>query len=889
MTRIISTSICFSFLISFGYGQDLSFSRFTKEDGLPGNRVRCFLKDDQGFMWIGTSQGLCRYDGYEFKHYTSKSGFPTADDYVRCLFQDSEGLIWIGTNLGGAVAMNPKTDATEIFKHNPNDLNSIAGDRINIITEDEQGLIWIGLANGMGISKIDKQSGRIINFDPFQTVDKLGPKGVHNILFDPWRPDTVWIPSTAGLITYDKRKEVFSVIDHPLGAVEKDGLFDADQINRDQILGAFFHAGTDIFNIDKGAWEGNYTALNDEIRILDVVRKSNSEYWLAARKKGLGILDLVSSQISFVPSNFKNSESPLPGFTYSVFADQDQLWVGGINGISFYAGRQPIFPFDSLQFDRKEYGIVLCASGSFDKIYLAGAFGAGLWEMDKKSDAKTIITIANAKKKIIKGMLELEDKIILVSRWAIDVVNKKTKAASSINMSPIETNFNIESIHPWTNKHALILTRYGGAFKMSLETLTVSPLFSHIGKDIPKLNDIHISEEGKIWIATDVDIVIFNPKDGSIAHYKPTSLPSRQNQRILSIEADESGTIWTGTSNGLIKIVDGEETLFNRANSNLDSDLISEIVVAPSGELWLGTDAGISRLNVATNGVINYDKSDGVEFSGALEVIDDKILVGSYSGYSMFDPDSLHLKTIPPNAYLADFEVSNSDFHLTNQLNYIESLDLDYDQNFFSFSFTAPSFYNSDKIQFAHQLVGLDEGWIISNRRFANYTNLDGGTYIFQVKARYPGEDWGVSKTIKLHLASPFWETWWFYLTCVAAGLALIIVAYNIRVRTIQRKADMEAQLLQLEALQKRLLDMNLNPFEKQLDMEKLNRSLKEPLSEREFEVLHLTLEEATNADIGERLHISKSTVKFHLRNTYKKLGVRNRKEALIFVNKTSE
>ena len=116
--------------------------------------------------------------------------------------------------------------------------------------------------------------------------------------------------------------------------------------------------------------------------------------------------------------------------------------------------------------------------------------------------------------------------------------------------------------------------------------------------------------------------------------------------------------------------------------------------------------------------------------------------------------------------------------------------------------------------------------------------------------------------------------------------LAIGFTSYKVRVRVIQRKAEQEAQELQIEALQKRLLDINLNPFEKQLNIQELNHALNEPLTQREFEILDLSIQEKTNSEIADLLFITKSTVKFHLRNTYKKLGVNNRKEALVFVNK---
>ncbi|MEO9872793.1 ligand-binding sensor domain-containing protein [Ekhidna sp.] len=880
--------LCLSILIFSGHAQDPEFQRFTKEDGLPGNFVRCFLKDNQGFMWIGTSSGLCKYDGLEFKLYTKKSGFGISNDYISCLFQDSEGLIWIGTNNGGINVFDPKTESLSIYQHDKNDPNSIPGDRVGVITEDQNGVIWVGFDNGIGLSKIDKKTGTVTNYDPFASISRKGAKAIRTIIVDQWRPDTLWIATTSGLISFDKTNESFYVIDHPLKSVNRHGFFDADQIDKDHILGGLFHAGTDIYNINEDAWQGNFEDLEKEVRIMDVVRKSETEYWLAVRKKGLALLDLKTNNIQFVPSDLKNYETVFPGFTYAVFSDENKLWVGGINGLSFYNGIQPTFPFDSLSFTQELYGRVSSASAKYDKNYLAGTYGAGLWEIDKLTNEKKIHAFDNASSEIITDMLEMSDKILLVGHSGLKLFNKRTGQVRSLEIGPfMDLEFFMESIHPWTDEFALILTRHGGAFKIHLETFDISPLFEINEKVIPYNHDVFQTKDGKLWIATDKDILIYDPQNDSISHFSPTSMSSQGNKHILTIKEDRHGTKWIGTLTGLIKLEDGKETLINSSNSNLPSDYIQSILFDKNHDLWVATDVGISRIDHETLETINYDNSDGVNYSGAFERVDDQILVGSYGGYSLFHPDSIDFKYDPPKVYFTAFNVANEKYQSEKAINYSEQINLNYNQNFISFGFSAPSFIQPNKLQFAYKLEGLDSDWIYSgNRRYANYTNLDGGEYSFAVKARYADGDWGEIKTIPINVSSPFWETWWFYTLCCLAIVGAGFSFYKTRINILQRKADQEAQELRLEAFQKRLMDLNASPPDLALNMDEVNSKLSTPLSEREFEVLQMSLDGKSNAEIAEGLFISMSTVKFHLRNTYSKLGVSNRKEALIYVVK---
>jgi len=369
----------------------------------------------------------------------------------------------------------------------------------------------------------------------------------------------------------------------------------------------------------------------------------------------------------------------------------------------------------------------------------------------------------------------------------------------------------------------------------------------------------------------------------------PSVIPGKKNKRILSIAEARDGTKWIGSLNGLIRISEGKEILINSFNSNLNTDYVQNVGIDKNGYVWLGTDDGISKVNPSTLRVTNYGVAEGLKPTGTFEIIGDKLLVGQHAGYSLFHPDSISPTSFDPVVHFSGFQVFKQHFSLEKHIDHTEQINLEYYENHITFEFTAPSFSKSKEIYFSYQLEGLDEHWIeAKNGRTANYTNLDGGNYAFQVKARNKDGDWTIPRTITLHIAEPFWETWWFYSFCIFTILGSGIAFYKARVRALQLKADQEAQELRLEAFQKRLIDLNATPPDLVLDFDELNSKLTSPLSEREFEVLEMSLDGKSNAQIAEELHISLSTVKFHLRNTYGKLGVNNRKEALRYVAKES-
>ncbi len=885
----ISTAIAFLLISLTVFSQEYTFRRFTKEDGLPGNSVRCFLKDQQGFIWIGTAQGLCKYDGYQFKHYTRNSGFDISDDFINALYQDKAGNLWIGTETGGVNIYYQKFDSIVTMRYNANDLNSIPGDRVRNIVQDSYENTWIGFDNGIGLSRIDS-TGKIKNFDPFTSISGKGVRAIRDIIVDKWRPDTLWVATTSGLIAFNTKKETFHLVNHPLKSVHKYGLFAASQISQNQILGGFFYAGTDIYHIEENSWKETYD-LDEGIKIFDAVRKPEGEVWLAARKRGLALLNLQNDSISFIVSDLKNFESPFPGFTRTVYEDNRALWVGGENGISYYDGIGALFPFDSLPFLSKEFGRITSASGKYDKIYLTGIKHKGLWEIDKITSEKKLISIKQGIPPNISSMLELKDQLLLLDEHKIYVFDKNWGSIEEIKASQvIDSSHKMHTIKRWNNEFALILTALNGIFKMHLKTFEISPLIDKGATNTPSyLFDACVVKDGSIWIATQEHVLVFDPENSKFSNYRPASILSEKHKVIYSIREDRDGVKWIGTESGLIRLEDGKEKLFNTQNSDLASNYIDQVLLDTKQNVWLATDVGISRLDRDSQAIFNYDYDDGVSSSGAFELIDDQILVGSYGGYSLFHPDSIQSDSPLLISYLTNFKVLNEEYDLPKAIDFMENVTLDYWQNFISIGYTSPSFAKGEKIRFAYQLEGLDHDWINpTNGRYANYTNLDGGDYIFKVKARMEGGDWGPTKSVKIHIKLPFWETWWFYTLCAIMVLGIGLSTYKARIRVIQRKADLEAQELRIDALQKRLMDLNASPPDLSLDIDKLNSKLTTPLSDREFEVLKMSLDGKSNTEIGNELFISVSTVKFHLRNTYSKLGVSNRKEALVYVVKKS-
>lgn len=875
------------FLISFLYlfnvdGQEYQFTRLTEKDGLPENNAFSFLKDRDGFIWIGTTGGLCRYDGYTIKSFTQNDGYKISDDVINSIIQDKEGMIWVGTDRGGVNVFNPETEKFTSFRHDPSDQQSIAGDRVRVVREGTDGTIWIAFDNGFGLSKFNKRTGSSVNYDPFDSLSR-DVKAIRSLVLDRYKQDIIWLGTTTGLIRFNIKEESFEKIDHPLTSIKRDGIFGLDQIDENRLIVGFFSAGIDIYNIKERTWDKIYTDPSEVLRIYDLSRKSENEYWVSARKKGLAVYNVEQRKLKFIKSSLDNPLTPFPGFTYSVYGTDERVWVGGKHGVSYSNNESQIFPFDSISFTNPDLGQLSDITGKNEHIYAVGINLDGIWRKNKISGETTFLSLD---KKIggLYGMIETDSSLYLYDlHQKIYEYAKADGSITEVNTDAI--NSFIRELNEWDESHAIILTSYGNAWLLEYGTNKLTALYSPDESEADWQFDVLKQKDGSLWFGGTKGITEFKPTTGESSRVTLDVLGGEL-QRCYSLTRSKDDVIWIGTSVGLVRMKEDSLELFDRS-SGLGVNAVSQIVFDKDDNMWLNTDRGFSKFDPSRKEFINYDQSHKIDSEGFLTVIDGEVYYGTYGGYfSLTGQEPIEKKDHHPEVHLLSFKVAHEDVHADKKIDYLDELQLDYWENSFSITFATPNYHRPERVKYAYRLVGQDKDWILNDYRFANYTNLDGGLYTFEVKAQILGGKWGEVKSLEIFLATPFWKTVWFYLLVGVSLSAIGIVFYKVRVRVIQRKADQEAQELQIEALQKRLLDINLNPFDKQLDIQELNYALNEPLTQREFEVLDLSIQEKTNSEIANQLFISKSTVKFHLRNTYKKLGVSNRREALVFVNK---
>jgi signal transduction histidine kinase/streptogramin lyase len=272
----------------------------------------------------------------------------------------------------------------------------------------------------------------------------------------------------------------------------------------------------------------------------------------------------------------------------------------------------------------------------------------------------------------------------------------------------------------------------------------------------------------------------------------PKNQKSISNNMVLSLYQDRSGTLWIGTLGGLNRFDLATKTFtYFTVKDGLPNDCIYGILADQSDNLWLSTNNGLCKFNPKRLTFRNYDVTDGLqgnEFnSGAYHRgSDGKFYFGGNNGFNAFFPDSIKDNPYIPPIVITDFKI------FEKSVNYgliPHDIVLNYDQNFFSFEFSALNFILPEKNQYAYQMVGFDKDWIYSGtRRYASYTNLHPGTYTLRLKGSNNDGVWneqGIS--IKVVINPPWWLTWWFRGALVVGLATAAIGVYLFRTRQIRQ------------------------------------------------------------------------------------------------------
>ncbi|MGQ4650070.1 two-component regulator propeller domain-containing protein [Lyngbya aestuarii] len=835
---------------------DIQFEHITVDQGLSQSSGLCILQDAQGFMWFGTQTGLNRYDGYKFTvyKYDKLDLHSLSDNWISAIYEDQFGILWVGTDGGGLNKFNRETEQFTGYIYEPDNPNSLGANRVLSIYEDQFGTLWVG-TDGGGLNKFNRETEQFTRYtNNSNDPDSLSNDSVSSIYED--QSGTLWLGTRGGGVNkFDRETDKFSHYQHNPN--------DSNSLSNDQVLSIYedhsglLWIGTNGGGLNKFEREtGQFTHYKHDPKnpnslshdtVSSIVEDRFGNLWLGTSSwygnsygTALDKFDPKKGQFIHYTHDPINPNSLNDNTVPYVYKDNSEiLWIGtGFGGINKLDTKDKKFKHYKSDPDNPNS----LASNHIFSIYedqsgiiWIGTEGGGLNKFDRKTEKFTNYKHDPANPNSLSGSTiwsVYEDRSGMLwigsQEEGLNKFNRQTGKFTHYKNNP--DNLNSLSDDTVTSIYEDHLgTFWIGTFKGGLNKLDrQTGKFTHYQNDPNDPNSlsdntvwsIYEDKSGTLWIGGygKGGLNKFNRETGKFTRYKhdPNNPNSLSYDRITSIYEYPTGTLWIGTQGGgLNKFNKSTEQFANYTEKNgLPNNSVIGILGDNQGNLWLSTEKGLSKFNPQTEKFRNYDVSDGLqgtEFDGVKAYFKSEtgeMFFGGYNGFNAFYPQQVKDNPHIPPIVITDFKIFEKDVNLDKSISETQEIQLSHKDDFFSFQFSALDYTNPDKNQYAYKLEGFDKGWIYSGtRRYASYTNLDGGTYVFRVKGSNNDGVWNEEGTsLKIIIAPPPWKTWWAYilyvltLVCAVCGYVHWRTEAQARENALLRESERELQQI-LEAI----------------------------------------------------------------------------------------
>jgi signal transduction histidine kinase/ligand-binding sensor domain-containing protein/DNA-binding response OmpR family regulator len=829
----------------YAYAQEpyLQFSRVSGDESVSNVDILDIEQDEQGFLWFATrGHGVVRYDGYEFRVFRSEQGNPgsLSRNEASRINIDSNGTMRVSTP-GGIEIFDPATMSFELINDGPPDNRNERYTNATVV--DQNGTVWA--ATGDGLFRKDKDSSEFRSYD----IEPQSPSGwmpwfAEHLLVD--SRNTLWVATLGGgLLRYEAATDSFTRFMHDpddpdsiadnhvtylyedsLGAIwiSTDGGLSRKDVTSDRFLS--------YFNRES---EGGESGSNVAGPVLE---DSYGIFWVAIENEGIYLLDRESGSHLQFAHDPDDPNSLSSNTVYSLFEDNSGvIWIGSdsVNrlvpgGHAFAQIRNPVSNVGT--HGRVANAMIQSRDGA---IWLDGMEGVDRYDPATGAWQRFTLFSADPASPANEVTATYEDRVGNI--WLghpknVSKIDMNDGSHSSIEVPSAPVDILVDRAgNEWV---ALPMSNAFSEMHFADGTIRLAPFVDYFeGQSASKkklseprgpfenylshaaVRDLQEDRTGAIWVGTYSGLNRRDPDTGKFVHYYPseTDFSTVSSKRILSIFEDARGSIWFGSEDGLNLYKpssDNFQRYYNGSSGRFNR--IYDIEQGEGDRLWLSSAGGLSEFDPASGTFTNYDRSDGMPALFGQSIVHDAgsglIYLATSGGLVTMDPSKIESASKGPAIALTDFRLQNrsvtlqaldSESPLKTSITTTKEMTLGPEHSIISFGFSALDYVDPTKNQYMYRLEGFDQDWIQTeaDRRFASYTNLPAGNFIFRVKAANSAGVWnqeGIS--LNLTVLPPWWQTNWAYLAYVILTLSMITGFIQLRTRTLSlRKAALEDEV----------------------------------------------------------------------------------------------
>lgn len=843
---------CFALITAFGAAEAAQWQHFDVEDGLPQNSATAMTVDRHGLLWVGTEDGLARFDGNDFVAFDAavdQGWLP--GNYIIALASD-DAYVWIAVESGGLARFDLQRERFEILEVRDPDTGQPLNAWTLAIARD---VVWVGTRD-RGVYALDRRRPERVRDHwhegaSLESGHALPLRAVRDIHFDATRQG-YWVAGIGGLAFIDAERGIAHI--DPLVGIERttaepDIASVISEPDGTLWLGLRSHGVMRRRSGDAGFTRVAQGGVDGDPVVVNRLAITPTGQRVAATDRGLHLYRAHCDCFMPAPVSSQLRQVVIDALFLSIIGDDDVIWAGSWNRGLFRLdlqaadfdllsaadlgeGREPTAP-RALYVDRR------------DRLWI-GSFGDGARYADVQSSPmvqwrwRQWISATGSRDRQIWAFAETVSGDLFigsdagVTRWRND-----GREQTQIDLEPEQMD-ELRSLLS-TSDGQLWASTVGGVYRIDPETLRTRR-FAH-AQGLSDLRAYALAEwpRGRLVIGTWSGLYAM-PLDGDRVEALPLRHAGQDHaaRLVWDLHPDADGSLWIGTSAGLLQRLSADDPEIRRfaERDGLPNAVVYAIEPNGAGQLWLSTNRGLARFDKGQQRAVAFDAYDGLpgnEFGFGMAAHDRSghLYFAGVNGVSRFDPARMQVRARPPRALLTRFFLRDRPIAVGEPVNGLaplpasllatESLDLSHREADLGFAFSALAADPAERLRFQYRLDGKDADWIdAGERRYVSYTNLAPARYAFRVRAADRFGQFGPERRIRIAITPPVWATWPFRIAVILVAIAIALSALRWRFAALHRSRALLAaevarqterireQNEQLEAANQALFDRSI-------------------------------------------------------------------------------
>jgi ligand-binding sensor domain-containing protein/flagellar motor protein MotB len=826
MVRAWLYLVCFLCCFTFVQAQTKvgSFLVYGEND-IPSFSNRKIFEDSRGYLWICTKNGLYKFDGHAYQPFYAfyDDNSSLTDNSITDMEEDHHGNLWIATSSAGVVKMNPFTGLMKQYARLSHDGNAIYP--VNDVYRDEHNQLWFA-TGGRGIARYLPEKDSFENYIPDPDRIRDGTVRFQNEIWelapDPENNDILWAAGLEGLYRFNKKTKETEKFEYLIrGRKEwKNNSYHCIYMDnlRNIWLGTW-GGGLVKFDYKSGSFQHyvyyseKYEADNLSNNIIsDIFPETDSTLYISTADAGLFSFHKQHKKFDLLfpePSGMTTS-TRFSGITRS---RNGSIWI---SGEKYILHRHPLFNRFSQSIDFRHYterglNVPVFQDALFDsaakKYYVAAVRKNALLELNEDLSVAGWIPVSGLPViNTLVGLAQDEKGRLYAGAHTFPFLMYRDR--NMCCLKPVAGNLwdkkslpDIRSVHYirydgkkniWVVFNTNKLLRWNLQYNNLHEFLITADSGSGLQSHRTIITGMDIDSTGDLWLSSSTGLFHFDSRNDFLHHYyvKGNSSADLASNFINAIAIDRENKIWLGPQYQGIQVFDpvSKSVIKNYSiGRGTYSNHIDDITCDKENDIWC----------TSSNGLLHYSrKKDSWRVFTTKDGLPGSYLVGNIRATAngivfvdvnpemiIFSPAELQLNTHAPLMYITGFEVSGKTIFHDTLPAYKKNISLSHRQKEVIISFTAIETLFPDKLKFFYRLIGLDTIWKATQTRSISFGNLKPGYYTFEVKAvNSDGIESNLPARIAFAIRKPFWQTSWFIILCIIAGLTLFYTVYRIRI-----------------------------------------------------------------------------------------------------------